>query len=763
MALTPSVYHNISDNIFPDHVWMNVFQYVPLKQRIGIFSIVSRAMRDLVRRSVRDVAFYKDMLDQLDDNRLNLFLRQYGYYLKHINLDLYKATLRTSQGNWRQTVLNIISIGKNITSLDVLICERHKLRDTDVMKIFKYCNKLTTIRIDAQFLTGYCFANSPKTITHLELEMCFRFSAESFTKLLYLKRLKTLHMSQMLVLSDDLIAKLVQKLNFLETLSIVSNVGSQYEELTTKGLTELAYLPRLTALNLEGLPMVNDDYLKAICDSKYSFTQRIEKLSLAHCQNISSVGLMELEKCDSLTALNLDGVKNNDISAGLIRLSSKGNLRKLLLADETSVSLGALYSVIYQSKNLRYLDVTNFKPQFDEGVYQKFYQLFAEQQERVSLVVMTEKHQPWIRFPHIRNEFGVPKLCIYSLATESLGEEVMSGGSVVMNEKITQIPPGFTEPWLRIGNRYRALWAYLGPGASPRQPPASTPVQENNSKISPGNKYSNERFGQGKFSHDRKHCETFRMNNNEGTPRNTQYTRLPLSVKNNNNSGYSGEMKKMSLNRLKQGNNSRFPPMNSSNFRQTKGYGQGGEDFPNLGGSMNEGRSLNTNTYKKLKSYTSGKYGMFDKYENNNENAFSSAVHNTPQENRNFEDFPYSSKFEHSTLMNVPGEKAANDAFFGCNNLPQYNGSFSSAFSNTGSNKFDFANMPAFTGFDNYAKTPSPKHNSFNNFGLDFGTNTPSDSPFRPFSYENTSGNSNSLNDHFGRSLQINSMQAPYF
>uniref|UniRef100_A0A0N5CCQ8 F-box domain-containing protein n=1 Tax=Strongyloides papillosus TaxID=174720 RepID=A0A0N5CCQ8_STREA len=735
-TITDNNYQDISDNIFPDKVWMAIFQYIPLKQRIGTFSLVSRAMRDLARKSVKEVAFYREDMDYLDDNRLNLFLRQYGYYLKYINLDLFKATLCTSQGNWRQTVLNITSIGKNITSLDVLVCDRHKLRDTDVMKIFKFCNKLQMIRVDAQFLNGYCFANAPKTIQHLELDMCFRFSADALTKLLNLKRLKTLHMSQMLVLSDDLVGKMVQRLNYLETLSIVSNVQSKYENLTTEGLAELAYLPRLSSFNLEGFEIVDDNFLKLIVDNKYSFKERIEKLSLAFCNNITSAGISHLAKCSNLTALNLDGISKNDLSEGLVAASVHGRWEKLLVADGTNYSIDALVGVIKNSKGLRFLDMSNYKELNGSNYVRRFSELFHDPEfatSRPPMVILTENAEAWTSVPPVLGDDpnSPPKLRIYSLFTDCIYKDKIAPYSVVSGDCVSQLCPGYLEPELRIGNRYRTLWAYIGPNASPKV--ANTNNSNNNGKIhdnieTPKNNY---------------------MNRNNSYPR----------YGNNSNTNPTFGRKQFSNNRgggRRDYNGSRYG--HEHQFRHLKSYGDSGDEFV--------GKNVNTqydtkhrnvpqhhqsqqqhplqhhqtgtthNFWRKNNKFDNGRGNMFEEKMNN------STFTSTPHVQRNYEEFTFRPKFEQSPIPLAKSGERNDENVLNCSQSSAINDCFRSFEHNNP--KLDYSNFSPFKAFNDSFNNSKER---FSSFGLTFGSDTPPESsPFRQFSFDNSDSNFPAMN-----------------
>uniref|UniRef100_A0A1I7W743 F-box/LRR-repeat protein n=1 Tax=Heterorhabditis bacteriophora TaxID=37862 RepID=A0A1I7W743_HETBA len=124
------------------------------------------------------------------------------------------------------------------------------------IQIFRECPQLQVLCVDAQYLNGHCF--------------------------------QTFHVSQLLILKDSLVSGIVHNLKNLRELSIVSHQDSTYKDLSANGLAQLARLPCLRCLCVEGLSVVTDRFLTEISDESISSSARtITSLSLAFCFNVS--------------------------------------------------------------------------------------------------------------------------------------------------------------------------------------------------------------------------------------------------------------------------------------------------------------------------------------------------------------------------------------------------------------------------------------------------------------------------------------------
>ncbi|TKR68076.1 hypothetical protein L596_024118 [Steinernema carpocapsae] len=446
----------------PDVVLERILSLLPLKERVRVASELCKRYQMIAKQSVRSVAFFREHLDALSDEQLAQFLKQYANQIDHANLDLYRAVSQTSQGGWRQSIESMSLICRNLRTLDVLVCDRHKLRDTDVIKIFKNCPKLRTLRMDAQFLTGYCFMHASSSLSRLELEMCFRFSTQAFQCILNLKKLKHLYVSQLLLLTDQVIGEMAKKLSTLVSLSIVSHPDSKYDALSGLGLSQLRQLKKLKVLCLEGLPAVTDNFLRLLCQVDSSQAAKsITDLSLAYCYNLSSEGIGKLSQLPQLARLNLDGVLRRDISGGLSNLASRGRLQKLLLADGVQISPGLLLEIVQENKNLCFVDLSESKSNFDADFARKL-AAACSGSDRKPLYMLTDKHEPWSR---VKRSEEWPMFRVYHLHRNYLNGKIPSD-SLLSGD--STLPSGVIVPTLRRGNLYRKLWAPLGPSNEPR-------------------------------------------------------------------------------------------------------------------------------------------------------------------------------------------------------------------------------------------------------------------------------------------------------
>ncbi|KAK5977699.1 F-box domain-containing protein [Trichostrongylus colubriformis] len=143
----------------PTSVLDRIVSYIPLKVRTLTIARVCRTLRDCVYRSITSVAFYKSQLDELSDTRIKYFLSIHGPQINAINFDLFRSVEDEgcTQWSWRQSVITVVKMCRNLRELDILVCKRHRLRDTDLLTIFRECPQLQTLCIDAQYLSGHCF------------------------------------------------------------------------------------------------------------------------------------------------------------------------------------------------------------------------------------------------------------------------------------------------------------------------------------------------------------------------------------------------------------------------------------------------------------------------------------------------------------------------------------------------------------------------------------------------------------------------------
>ncbi|KJH45216.1 hypothetical protein DICVIV_08757 [Dictyocaulus viviparus] len=246
-----SPFHTSHDNVeeqssplfkLPSNVLDSIVSYIPLRVRTLLVAPVCRALRDSVYRSINSVAFYKTQLDELSDTRIKYFLSIHGSKIKAINFDLFRSIEdeACTQWSWRQSIITAVKMCTNLIELDILICKRHRLRDTDLLTA------------------------APVELVKLELEMCLRLSELSmryiFTRL---KKLKVFYFSNLKVLSDQIITGLVTNLKNLRDLSIIGNPNAPHLGLSASALGQLVRLPCLENLCLEGISAVTDRFLMA--------------------------------------------------------------------------------------------------------------------------------------------------------------------------------------------------------------------------------------------------------------------------------------------------------------------------------------------------------------------------------------------------------------------------------------------------------------------------------------------------------------------
>ncbi|KAK0417883.1 hypothetical protein QR680_013258 [Steinernema hermaphroditum] len=447
-----------------DSVIERILSFVPPKERIRLASGLCKRYQKIAKQSIRSVAFFRDQLDALADAKLREFLSQYSTQIDYVNLDLYRAVPRTSQGGWRQSIYTVSGICRNLRTLDILVCDRHKLRDTDMIKIFKNCPKLKTLRMDAQFITGYCFMHAPNGLSRVELEMCFRLSAQAFGCILGLKKLRHLYVSQLLILTDQVVTEMAKKLHLLTDLSIVSHPDSKYESLTGVGLAQLRQMKRLKVLCLEGLAAVTDRFLQLFTGTDSLAMKSITDLSLAFCYNLSSEGLSRLNLLPQLSRLNLDGILKRDISGGLSNIANRGQLQKLLVADGVQLSPELLLDVVLHNKDLCFIDLSNSKTRFTVDFVKRLLAVCGERGAK-SLYVLTDNHDPWSKVPRPEEN---QRLFVYHLHRHYLNAVQVPPNSLLSDDLPVTLPTGIIVPNLRRGNRYRSLWAPLGPSNEPR-------------------------------------------------------------------------------------------------------------------------------------------------------------------------------------------------------------------------------------------------------------------------------------------------------
>ncbi|GMT17946.1 hypothetical protein PFISCL1PPCAC_9243, partial [Pristionchus fissidentatus] len=455
----------------------HIVSFIPLRERMGL-SLVSHQFDGAVKASITSLNFYRDCLDCLPDDQVKEMLHQYGSQIKSLNFDLFKSTFasETSQWMWRQTVLAFSSLCPNLTELSILICNRHRLRDKDLVTIFEKCPHLTKLCVDAQFLNGHCFKKAPQSLTHVEMEMCYRISDQSLRTIFgRFRKMKTLHVSQLLILSDAHIALMVRSFRNLQELSIVSHVDTKHENLSGSGLAELGKLTKLRVLCLEGLGSVTDRTLTVISDPQVSPTAAtITSVSLAFCYNVSQHGLKHLGRMASLVDLNIDGITKRDVSMGVEKIAAEGRLVRLFIAERTNISPEALVAVVQSCPALRLLDISNNEECFNWVTADKIMSFWSpssssssssRRRPRAHLTILTDEHLAWniVSVEPRLDRDGRPPVLVVHINRGAVPEHELLPTNALSDVRTSELPHGLLAPHIRRGNRYRLLWAPLGP------------------------------------------------------------------------------------------------------------------------------------------------------------------------------------------------------------------------------------------------------------------------------------------------------------
>ncbi|PAV62645.1 hypothetical protein WR25_10431 [Diploscapter pachys] len=445
---------------FPKPALVKIAEFVPLKERVKNLSAVCSNFHSAVKESVTAVNFYKDGLDTLSDSQLKYFLTVYGSTVKHLNFDLFRASKaeECSQWNWRQTVLDCVALCRNVEQITAIVCNRHRVRDNDIMKLQSHCPQLKALVVDGYFIKGHSFKihNLWRGLEKLQIDFCYRFSAGNLLFAMNLfKNLKVLHLSQPVFISNSAVEAIVN-MRQLQELSLIASPDLKFQEdLTSTGLSQLRFARSLKMLALDGVSVVDDEFLQTFCQPSSPVVSTLKSLSLAFCRNFTAHGILHLVHLKLLENLNLDGV-TQDVGPGLTLVSQKLNFERLYLAEKTCIDPSTLLKIVIENPKLKLLDLTDNHAAVDQFTA---FQIAATScyPDRSKLVVVTDLPNPWweiYRYPsmnlrvvylHRRILFGsIPAMCL------------------IDNDSIGQLPQSLLLPDLRRGNRYRLLYAALG-------------------------------------------------------------------------------------------------------------------------------------------------------------------------------------------------------------------------------------------------------------------------------------------------------------
>ncbi|KHN77428.1 hypothetical protein Tcan_06877 [Toxocara canis] len=443
-------------NTLPDNVLLQIVSMVPVRERIANVSILERRLRRLSRLSITSVSFYRDELDALSDERLQSFVNQYGAQLLYANFDLYRSCLGPSQWKWRTSIKSVVSMCWRLRSLDILFCDHHKLRDADLIDVFKSCPHLLSLRIDAQFIRGHSFQYAPRGMQQLEMEMCCRIDRVTFRH----------------------ITGRLHKLKH--------------------GLFRLARMPKLCCLNLDGI--TKRDIGLGV--ERIAAGQRLVKLFLAEGTNISPDSLVRIvHSSPLLRTLDIssnEGIYNYSFARELVKFWVAKFGAHLRLEGKDRACYRPLYiltdehlpwNIVERPEPDEYgrtiVTVVHLRREFIPElvilflrVTVKFWvakfgaHLRLEGKDRACyrpLYILTDEHLPWniVERPE-PDEYGRTIVTVVHLRREFIPEEEILPTTVLSDESPLRLPSGVMAPQIRRGNRYRLMWSALGPSSEPR-------------------------------------------------------------------------------------------------------------------------------------------------------------------------------------------------------------------------------------------------------------------------------------------------------
>ncbi|CAO4369899.1 unnamed protein product [Caenorhabditis nigoni] len=423
-----------------------IVEYVPLKDRLLKLRSVCHRLSDSVKRSVKSVEFLRDELDYCDDAKIAFFLSVYGKNVEHMNFDLYRSCLfrEYTQWSWRQSVIASVTRCSQLKQLDILICCRHRLRDMDLQVIFKQCQQLEVLRMDASYINGHCFSKAPTSLRKVELECCQSLTKQGFLGMCTrLQQLQTLHVS-LLPCFDEQVIKRIGDMKTLKNLSIVADPEQKMNQFR---LAEIKRLPKLSTLCLDGVNNVTDKFLGDLIESSSPAFGSIEHLSLSFCKNIGPNGIAKLKNLPKLKSLNLDGLSKRDISIGLEAIGNAGRLERLMVSENTFVSPRTITDLVTKCDSLRTLDISVNDRLKDKGFAEQVYSARAFSFGK-PLVILTDFKSMWRHLPPFSYQSRVE---IVNL-NDRHPEEFIDAISVNTPQ---QLPRGQLIPDLRRGNRYK--------------------------------------------------------------------------------------------------------------------------------------------------------------------------------------------------------------------------------------------------------------------------------------------------------------------
>ncbi|XP_063447779.1 F-box/LRR-repeat protein 2-like [Mytilus trossulus] len=226
-------------------------------------------------------------------------------------------------------------IGDNCKVLKITDCS--KLTDTGVMKICRHCKQLRELSIsNCQLLTDKSLekiSESLTNITTIYIEKTFvNVSREGLMKISKLSKLRDVHMSQNLVVNDDLLSAIAIGCPFLETLDI----SSCHRDVTGVGVKALGFCSSLTTLDISYLYKVDDESIQVL-----SRNGRLRSLTARACSGLTDSAFEDLAcLCPNLESLDVSGcldITNHTVTSFLESPVSDQDKKLMLCIGGTSV------------------------------------------------------------------------------------------------------------------------------------------------------------------------------------------------------------------------------------------------------------------------------------------------------------------------------------------------------------------------------------------------------------------------------------------
>ncbi|XP_076106840.1 putative RNA-binding protein EEED8.10 isoform X2 [Mytilus galloprovincialis] len=179
-----------------------------------------------------------------------------------------------------------------------------KLTDTGVLKICRHCKQLRELSIsNCQLLTDKSLEKISESLTNIAtiyIEKTFaNVSRDGLIKIAKLSKLRDIHMSQNLVVNDDLLSAIAIGCPFLETLDI----SSCHRDVTGVGVKALDFCSSLTSLDISYLYKVDDESIQVL-----SRNGRLRCLTARACSGLTDSAFEDLAcLCHNLESLDVSG------------------------------------------------------------------------------------------------------------------------------------------------------------------------------------------------------------------------------------------------------------------------------------------------------------------------------------------------------------------------------------------------------------------------------------------------------------------------